>query len=98
PLREIAHAPGDGRVLGNRVLIEHAHLATIGTGEPTHQPNRRGLACAVRTDQAEHLSARDIEGDTLQRLDRAVAFPYVREADGAHGTGLSGSSASTGMP
>ena len=48
-------------MLAHRIASEHADASAVGLQQPAHQPDRGGLAGAVRTDQTEHLAAIDTD-------------------------------------
>ena len=52
--------------------IEHAQRSAVGMQQSADQANRGGLTGAVRADQAEHLAARHLEREAVQRAARAV--------------------------
>jgi hypothetical protein len=79
-------ARGDAVRLQRRdVLAEQAHLAGIGRVEAGDHVDHRGLARAVRADQAENLALTDVERNTLQRTQAAEAAfdPGAGECDGS---------------
>src|SRR5204862_2836729 len=67
-LSEPDPAAGAGRVGG---LAEHANLARCDPDQVANRADQRGLAGAVRTEQAEEGAVRDREVEVLER-DRAV--------------------------
>ncbi len=61
PLRQIADLRGDATVRPQRIEPEHADRPAIGAQQAAQQADRRRLAGAVGTDQAEHLAARNAQ-------------------------------------
>jgi hypothetical protein len=46
-------------------------LALRGGDQAQHHLEQRALACAVVADEAEHLAARDVEVDAIDRVQMA---------------------------
>ena len=65
--------PHSGRLFDD-VFAEDDRSPLIGTQDRGEDPDRRGLACAVRAEQPEDLAAFDLEIDALQRFDVAETF------------------------
>ncbi len=80
-LRQVAHLVGDGTVIARRVSTEHADLPLVGMDQAADRTDGGGLAGAVRTDEAEHLAARDIERQSVQGRHGAVALAHVDQRD-----------------
>ena len=55
-------------------LAEHFHLTAVRRGEPFEDLDRRGLAGAVRPEQAEALTAPDLEIEAGNGDDIRVAL------------------------
>ena len=53
------------------------NLAAAGLQEPAGYLYERGLAGAVRTQQAEYTSAPNLQADAVERLRAAVALPQL---------------------
>jgi hypothetical protein len=51
------------RVARPRILTEHAHPAAVRPAQPLDELQRRGLAGAVRAEDAEELAVGDGEAD-----------------------------------
>ena len=62
-LRQVADLRGQRAMLLDRIEADDADRAGVGVQQPAQQPDRRGLAGAVRSDQAEHLAARAPSND-----------------------------------
>src|SRR5215470_17261141 len=60
---------------------EHARLAGVGCEDGCQDPHRRGLAGAVRPEQAQHAAGLDRQVDTVQRDDRAEPLDQPARAD-----------------
>src|SRR6185436_11780158 len=60
---------------------ESAFVGRIDTGEDIEE---RGLAGAIRADQAEHLARRDRKGNIAQRLDAAEALADAAAFEQVH--------------
>ena len=58
-LRQVADGVGQPAMLADGIHAQHFDPAAVGTQQPADQPDRRRLAGAVRTDEAEHLAAFD---------------------------------------
>ena len=54
-----------------------SHGARIEIGEAEHGTHRRGLACAVRTQEAEHLTCGHVEGQMVECGDRAETTTQI---------------------
>jgi hypothetical protein len=70
------------------VQPEDFDLAAVGPPQPFHALHRRGLAGAVRANQAENLPAGDLEGHVVHRDRFAIGLPNTGHADhggAAHG-------------
>src|SRR3954468_192034 len=67
------------------VEAEHRHVAARSLAVALEDLDGRGLAGAVRPEQAEHLAARDLERHAAHRLDGPVALAQVAHADGRLG-------------
>jgi hypothetical protein len=79
PLRQVPDAGSNRPVLLDRVAPEDAHVAAVGMHQPARQPDRRRLAGAVGTDDAEHLSGLDRERQIVDRLHGAVPPGHLPE-------------------
>ena len=66
-------APGPARQCGDRGSVP-AHLAGVRAQDPQADPHRRGLAGAVRAQEAEDLSPRHVEGQRVQGQRRREAL------------------------
>src|SRR6059036_3496169 len=66
--------------------------------QPAQHADRRRLAGAVRTEQAEDFARLDAEGEGIDRGERAEAPREVAGLDGGLNHGSSGISTVTGMP
>ncbi len=77
------HAAGLA-IVPDHVVAHDLHAARIGAVEPGEDGNQRSLAGAVGAEQAEKLALLDLECDSAQRLQRAVAFCYLVYLDGGH--------------
>src|SRR5262245_6437407 len=78
-LRDVAHAPPLAK-RGGRVA-EQQDAALLGWQEPEHDPQPRGLARAVRADDAEEVAGRDGEVDPLEDPNLAAIERDVLELD-----------------
>src|SRR5262249_11306831 len=65
-----------------RVGAEHLDVAGAAVAIALEDLDRRRLAGAVRTEQAEDLSGPDLEVDPAQCLDAAVALAEAADGDG----------------
>jgi hypothetical protein len=72
------------------VVAEHADAAAGAPPVALEDLDRRRLASPVRAEQAEHLAARDLEGETADGVDVAIALAEVGNLDRrcAHGRAL----------
>ncbi len=70
PLRHVTDATLDRLRVLRHVDAEHAHHAGVGREQAGDQPDQRGLACAVRSDQRRHRAAAGAQGDFVKHLDR----------------------------
>src|SRR5262249_3976138 len=70
-----------------RGTAEHFHSAGGRFHHTGNNLKGRGLACAIRTDEAEDFAARDFQADSSHRLDRPVPFPKVVDADSGCASG-----------
>src|SRR5262249_53582231 len=61
---EDAHAP-QHRMTGRDALTKERGAARRGMNEANEHPEARGLARAIRTEQAEHLAALDREAQVI---------------------------------
>ena len=69
PLRQVGDARADGvavRGVGD-VAAEHLDRARLDLAYAGDQAEQRRLADAVRADQADHASGRDVEVDVVER-------------------------------
>jgi hypothetical protein len=70
-------------------VVEHRHLAGVGAAQPLDHLERRRLAGAVGSEDAEGLAAADAEGDAVHGREVAVALVQPLRGDGgavaAHG-------------
>ena len=69
-------APGRARQASTVDAIPR-HRPGIGREHAEDDPHRRGLARPVRAEEAEHLAARDLERQAVERDDRAEALVEV---------------------
>ena len=69
-----AHALLQRPTVPHRVEPEHADGAAVRRAEAAHALHRRGLARAVRPDQAEDLAREDVERHVVHGDGRAVGF------------------------
>jgi len=67
-------------------VAEHAHRAAAGAGQTGQDADQRGLARAVRPEQAEELAGVDVEAHVVEGAGRA-AFAEVRLRDVLEGDG-----------
>lgn len=68
----------------DEVVPHYARAARIRPGERGQHAHQRRLACAVRTENGEDHSARDIEIDPIHRTDLAETLGETARADGEH--------------
>src|SRR4029079_15748565 len=74
--------PGLDRIrIGDDVDAEDPHGARIGLPQALEDLHGRGLAGAVRAEQAEHGSGPDLEADAVDGARRAIALSQVLDAD-----------------
>ena len=66
---------------GGDVDAEDHRLTAIGAAEALQDLDRRGLAGAVRPQQAEDLAAGDVEVDAVHRDEVAVVLDQAADAD-----------------
>ncbi len=64
------------------------HRPAIGLEDAEDDPHRRGLARAVRSEEAEHLAAGDFEGESVERNGRAESLVEMVDEQ-AHGARIS---------
>src|SRR5215216_6511950 len=55
-LGQVSDRLRDLEMLTNGIASKNPHGSAVGFQQTAYQPNRRRLACAVRTDEAEHLA------------------------------------------
>jgi hypothetical protein len=65
-------------------VAEQLDLACIRLGQAKAQPQRRGLARAIGSEQAEAFARRDLEIQAADDLERAVALAQGACLQGAH--------------
>lgn len=82
----VADAGAQRPQLLEHVTPEHRGMARIGHEQRRQNPEEGGLACAVRTDQAENLLGPHRERDVGESRRRAEAL-----AEGIDDNGVSGS-------
>jgi hypothetical protein len=75
----------DGRRFTDDVEPEDACLPLVRREEGGEHAHERGLAGAVRTEEAEDLTACDLEVDPGERLGAAEALAYALDGDRWHG-------------
>jgi hypothetical protein len=73
-LREVARAARHGRVMLDGIGTEHRETAAGGPEESADEADGRGLARAVRADEAEHLAAANLEREVVDGDRGAEAF------------------------
>ena len=56
------------------IEAEHRHLAAVARPQPFEDFDGRGLAGAVRAEQAEHFAGKDLEVDAFDRLEACRSF------------------------
>ena len=78
---QIADQALDLERLARRIVAEHADGAGGHLGQAQHHQNGRGLAGAVRPEQAEDLAAPDRERDVVHGRDAAVALGQTLRLD-----------------
>src|SRR6185436_6103893 len=71
-----------------RVGAEHLHLARVALAVALEDLDGGRLAGAVGSEQAEHLTALDLEVDPAHRLERAVGLAQAADGDRAHGSSI----------
>ena len=81
--RDVTGAGVDLDRLAAGVEPEDAHLTLGGADQVERGPDQRGLARAIRADEAEHLAAPDLEVDSVKRLETAVALDQPPNLDHA---------------
>lgn len=59
------------------VAVAEVQLATVLLLQTGDAAQQRGLAAARRAEQAHQLTGGDVEGDVIQRSERAEAFLYA---------------------
>ena len=77
PLREIPHRSGDGAMFLDGILSQDTNGAGLDVEQAAQRPNRRGLAGAVGSDQAEHFALSDRERHVTKRFNSAVSLDDV---------------------
>ena len=82
PLRHEAGAAADVEVVGGAIV--DGHLAAVGMEKADDARHQRGLARAVRADQAEHFAGLHLEIDAVQHAQPAVRLGERANADAAH--------------
>src|SRR6476661_8041376 len=70
-----------GEGLTRRIITEHARLPARDVAQAEQHQDGRGLACAVRTEQSENLSARHRKRDALDDGGPVVALGEVLYLD-----------------
>ena len=60
-------------------MVEEAYFAGVGIGEAEAQPQRGGLARAIRAEQSEAFAARHVQVDAAD--DFLLAEPLSQSAD-----------------
>ena len=78
---QIADPALDRERLAHGVAPHHPHLAVRDVGEAEHHQDGRGLAGAVRPQQAERLAPQDVEIDAVDDDARAVALGEAPRGD-----------------
>ena len=78
---QIADPALDLERLAHRIVAEHADAAVRDLGQAEHHQDGRGLAGAVRPEQAEDLAARDRERDAVHGRGAAVALGEALRLD-----------------
>ena len=73
-LRHDAERAARGAEIGDDVVAAHRDAAFVGAREARENADERGLARAVRTEQAEELAFFHREADALERLQLLVAL------------------------
>jgi hypothetical protein len=68
-LRHDAQRLAGGRVVVDDIVAHHAHAAFGGAGQAGQHADQRRLAGTVGAEQAEELTAMDVEADAVQCLD-----------------------------
>ena len=66
-------------------LVVEVDLAVLAAREADDHVEGGGLAGAVRTQQAHHLAALDLERQILEDLSGFVAFGEIKRPQDAHG-------------
>ena len=93
-LLSLAHDEGDLReVLGAAVPgreAQHVHLAVGGMQQAAHDLEGGGLAGAVGSQEADDLAAVDLERDSVDGADEAVAAAHDAAQRGAQSAGAFG--------
>ena len=103
PLRHVARAALDLPRLGADVVAQARALAGVGREQPAEHPDRRRLAAAVRSEEAEDLAAphrqREVAHDVVL-AEVLVEAAHVDDDVGnvGRGSGAHGSVTSTGWP
>src|SRR5262249_58048068 len=64
-----------------RIVSEHRYLAVAALAVALEDLHRGGLARAVRSQQAEHLSPPDADVDAANRFECAVALDQIVHLD-----------------
>ena len=85
-LRDAARDDVVRRLVGD-VLAAEADPAAPRMVEPVDRAQRRRLAGAVRAEQCDDLALAHLEGDALQRVDRAVVGVDPLELEDRRGRG-----------
>jgi hypothetical protein len=67
------------RQQGSDLLIGEHHPTAVNPYVTADQVEQRGLAGAVRPDDAERLAARDVQADVVGDFERAVGFADALE-------------------
>ena len=70
--------------IGGDVLFVEQNAARVGSGEPDHHAEGRGLARAVRSEQADDLPRRDVEVDVADDHPAAVGLGQPFRAQRRH--------------
>ena len=67
--------------LAPRVAAEEPHLAAVAAQQPEQHPDRRGLAGAVRAEEAVHLARADVQVEPVERPEAAERLHQPADVD-----------------
>src|SRR5262249_28675565 len=80
-LEDDADAGAETGIAARRIVAEDRHVASVPLPVALEDLDGRRLPGAVRPEQTEHLSGRDLEADVSHRFVRAVGLAKVADDD-----------------